>query len=114
MFSEHSLQKIRDCYLQIKLLTEQFLLNPTEEGISELLEDRSNLLSSISQYYNEGSLKQESNPLAQEIKWNIKAIIEMDRKAGSYIQNRMDEISTELSSLQKTSSAAKAYALHVR
>ncbi|MDG5815376.1 hypothetical protein QA601_09815 [Chitinispirillales bacterium ANBcel5] len=108
------LKQIRDCYLQIRQLTEEFLYEPTEEDLQCLLDLRSNLLSKVEPLKGNIHEKDQENPIVREIKNHIEYIVEMDKRAAEYIRKRMNEIQTELSTLQKNGTAVKAYTAQIR
>ncbi|KMQ49562.1 hypothetical protein CHISP_3520 [Chitinispirillum alkaliphilum] len=114
MIPRCSLEQKRDLYLQIRDMTVDFLINPTDERFPQLLETRFDLLSEIFSDGKSFLADNTGNPIVEEIRSCIREILELDKRASQYAHDRMNDIKADLSSLNKTGSAAKAYAANIR
>ena len=115
------LEKIRDQYYDIQLLTMHCCSDISPQAIPDMIRQRTELLNLIA---SEELLLSEEVPdtaetptvmkMRTEIKSIVATIVMLDKQVETVIKNHMQRLQSDLSSLYKTSKAASAYAIHSR
>jgi hypothetical protein len=114
------LEKIRDRYTTMQLLTMHCCSDTTPDAIPGMVEQRADLMRQIAA--DERLLKRSPveadgavlNGLRKEIAEIILTIAELDRQLEQAIRHQMQKVKNELSALYNTSRAASAYTLQRR
>lgn len=115
------LEKIRNRYQNIRLLTLDVLSECDVDGIPELIRNREELLSAISadkESITEALVQYDASDdtltLQNEIRGIIRMIGELDKQLEKFIRGNAATLSSELSHLFCSSRAASAYAIQSR
>lgn len=115
------LEKIRNRYQNIRLLTLDVLSECDTEAIPELIRNREELLSAISadkESITGALVPHETSDriliLQNEIQGIIRTIGDLDKQLEKFIQGNVTSLSSELSNLFCSSRAASAYATQSR
>jgi hypothetical protein len=115
------LEKIRDHYHDIKMLTMHCCSDISPEAIPEMIRERNELFNLIAS--EEGLLVAEEylnnedptvTDVQNEIKSTIETILSLNKQVEQMINCHLQRIKSDLAALHKTSQAATAYAFHIR
>ncbi|MBN1577510.1 MAG: flagellar protein FliT [Chitinispirillaceae bacterium] len=115
------IEKIRDQYYDIQLLTMHCCSDISPEAIPDMIRQRAeliNLITSEELLISEETPDVVEAPSASEMRAEIKSImatiITLDKQVETVIRNHMKRLKSDLSVLYKTSKAASAYAIQSR
>jgi hypothetical protein len=115
------LQKIRDHYLDIKMLTMHCCSEISPDAIPDMVEQRAHLLELIAgeerripDSTTNANNSDAAQALREEIRSIVQTIIILDKQVETVIGNHLTRIKSDLSKLYKTSRAASAYTIHSR
>ena len=115
------LEKIRDHYHDIKMITMHCCSDISPEAIPEMISERNELFNLIAS--EEGLLVAEEyfsnedpteTSVRNEIRSTIETILTLDKQVERVINRHLERIKSDLAALHKTSQAATAYALQAR
>jgi hypothetical protein len=115
------LERIRDHYRDIHLLTLYCCSEISPDAIPEMIRARADLMNMIAaqerllpdEYF--GIEKKEATrQIQEEIKAVIEKIIDLDQQVEAVIESNLNRIKFDIASLQTTSKAASAYTLQSR
>ena len=115
------LERIRDQYYDIQLLTMHCCSDISPEAIPDMIRQRTELMDLIA---DEERLLVGNEPgssdapslkkVREEIKTIMATIITLDKQVEAVIKNHMKRLESDLSALYRTSQAASAYAIQSR
>lgn len=116
------LQKIRDHYSDIQMITIHCCSDISPEAIPDMIRQRNELLNLIAaeqrllviEEHDEASFPEEVTTLESEIQEIIKSIMSLDKQVEQVIREHMFRIQSDLATLHKTSRAASAYTFQTR
>ena len=115
------LEKIRDQYYDVQLLTMHCCSDISPEAIPDMIRQRAELMELIAAEErqlagdNRGTEESPSSlEMRREISSIMATIITLDKQVETVIKNHLTRIASDLSALYKTSRAASAYAMHSR
>lgn len=111
------LEKIRDQYSDIQILTMHCCSEIAPEAIPDLINQRAELLDSIAaekRRLSAPSNNETALQLHKEIDSIIGTIVTLDKQLETVIHNHMRRLKTDLSMLYQSSRAASAYTVHSR
>jgi hypothetical protein len=116
------LQKIRDHYSDIQMITMHCCSDISPEAIPDMIRQRNELINLIAseqrllvaEENDDGFSPDEVKSLEGEIQEIIKSIMSLDRQVEEVIREHMYRIQSDLATLHKTSRAASAYTFQTR
>lgn len=115
------LEKIRDHYNDIRMITMHCCSDISTEAIPDMIRQRNelfNLIASEENLLTSGEFDDLEASRTEIIKKEIRSIVEtimaLDNQVEQVIRNHLQKIKSELASLNKTSRAATAYVLQSR
>jgi hypothetical protein len=115
------LEKIRDHYQDIQLLTMHCCSEISPEAIPDMIRERADLMSRIAaqerllpEEFLTDVNNDEVKKIREEITATIKKIIELDHQVEQVIQENLGRVKKELTVLYTTSRAASAYTVQSR
>ena len=116
------LQKIRDHYSDIQMITMHCCSDISPEAIPDMIRQRNELMNLIAseqrllvyEEYDEMHRKEEVRAIEREIQDIVNSIVSLDKQVEEVIREHMHKIKSDLATLHKTSRAASAYTLQTR
>lgn len=115
------LEKIRDQYYDIQLLTMHCCSDISPEAIPDMIRQRTELINLIAAEEQlitgnepDGTDTPSSNKMRDEIKTIMATIVTLDKQVETVIKNHMKRLECDLSALYRTSRAASAYTIQSR
>ena len=115
------LEKIRDHYQDIELLTMHCCSEIAPEAIPDMIRERADLMSRIAaqerllpEEFLTGANNEEVKRIRREITATIEKILSLDHQVEQVIQENLGRVKKELTVLYSTSRAASAYTANSR